>query len=386
MVKRLLSLVSLPAIVPLKKTRQPSSPQTTEDFAPAIRFNPDNLNCRAQILQPESEAILNVDIRGKIDHVEPGSRIKLHIRLKDITDSYQNPQPIYRATPILSSPGKKLFEHICELGKVPQQSIEIPDWISIAKIEAGWLSPPRKGQRKILMEANLHCCESSKQLTTARCIFDYEVSQTGYLDIQENIERTRALGVALTFAVSAIDGRMYKADIELVKQWARKNIRNSVETGKKNKQLERALNKTVAFFRRGKTVNAARLCAELTEIAPLAYRYDIIELCLNTVEAKGFVTARQLGLLKDIASWLQVNMARFRQMLERLAPAATLQVQDAELLFGLSDQMDTGQSLGQLNQEYRKWNARVTSVDPDVQNQAEQMLDLITQARSQYVS
>jgi hypothetical protein len=37
----------------------------------------------------------------------------------------------------------------------------------------------------------------------------------------------------------------------------------------------------------------------------------------------------------------------------------------------------------QLNRYYRKWNSRVTNADPEIQAQADQMLKLIAEARSQ---
>jgi hypothetical protein len=39
-----------------------------------------------------------------------------------------------------------------------------------------------------------------------------------------------------------------------------------------------------------------------------------------------------------------------------------------------------------LNKEYSKWNSRVTNSDPDIQNQADQMLSLIAEARSHYTT
>jgi predicted ArsR family transcriptional regulator len=37
-----------------------------------------------------------------------------------------------------------------------------------------------------------------------------------------------------------------------------------------------------------------------------------------------------------------------------------------------------------LNKEYSKWNSRVTNADPGIQSQADQMLKLIAETRSQY--
>jgi hypothetical protein len=348
-------------------------------------FDPEKFNCRVQIKQDWQQNILELGICGKVQACQ-GSQIRLLIHLYDVTDSNQPGRPIYRATQAAALTKEDIFEHICELGKVPQQSIDIPDWISVAKIESKWLLPPRSGRRKILLKANLYCCESLEQLAQAQCIFDYETSDAGYLDIQENVERAKALGVTLALAISSADGRIYKSEIECIKQWTHSNIHGPNGARKKNSQLERALNKTIRFFRRGYKVDVHRLCEEMTEIAPLAYRYDIVGLCLKAVEAKGFVTAGQLELLKKMADWLQVDANKFRQMLERLAPATTHRVKDMELLFGLSDKMSSGQNLEQLNHQYRKWNARATSIDPEVQNQAEQMLDLIAKARSQYIS
>ncbi len=371
------------------KTLLPQHPQQSvsmpaEDVLQP-EFDPEKLNCRVQIQQDRQQDILELGICGKVQ-ARQSSQIRLLIHLYDITDSNQPNRPIYRATQAATLTKEDIFEHICELGKVPQQSIDIPDWMSVAKIETKWLLPARSGQRKILLKANLYCCENFEQLAEAQCIFDYETSDAGYLDIQENVERAKALGVTLAIAISSADGRMYKSEIECIKQWAHSNIHGSNKARKKNSQLERALNKTVRFFRKGCKVDVRRLCEEMTEIAPLAYRYDIVGLCLKAVEAKGFVTGGQLELLKNMAAWLQVEINKFRQMLERLAPATTHQVKDMELLFGLSDQMSSDQNLEQLNHQYRKWNARATSIDSEVQNQAEQMLDLIAKTRSQYIS
>ncbi|MGD9109918.1 MAG: hypothetical protein PVG93_03155, partial [Phycisphaerales bacterium] len=257
-------------------------------------FDPENLNCRVKVQQGQEQDILELSICGKV-RARQGSQIRLLIHLYDVTDS--NRRPIYRATPTATLTKEDIFEHVCELGKVPQQSIDIPDWIPVAKIESRWLLPPRSGRRKILLKANLYCCENFQQLAETQCVFNYETQDAGYLDIQRNVERAKALGATLALAISSADGRMYKSEIECIKQWTHNNIHGSSKARKKNNQLERALNKTIRFFRKGCKVNIQRLCEEMTEITPLAYRYDIVGLCLKAVEAKGFVTASQVESL-----------------------------------------------------------------------------------------
>lgn len=374
---------SLKTLLPQRRQQKAVSTQAEDISQP--KLDPEKLNCRVQLRQGHQQDVLEIYICGKAQ-ARQGSQIRLRINLYDITDGDRPARPVYNASQASPLTQGNIFEHVCELGKVPQQSIDIPRWMSIAKIETKRLMLARSGRRQILLKANLNYIENSEPVAQTRCIFDYETCQPGYLDIRENIERAKALGVTLAVAIISADGRMYKSEIECVRQWAYSNIHGLNEATKKNRQLERALNKTVKFFRRGRKVDVNRLCREVTEIAPTAYRYDIVALCLRAVEAKGFVAARQLNMLKKMAAWLEVDSDKFRQMLEKLAPATTHQVKDIELLFGLSEKMSSDQNLEQLNHQYRKWNARASSIDSDVQNQAEQMLDLIAKARSKYTS
>lgn len=350
------------------------------------QFNPQTLNCRAEVQNLNGKIYLDIRIRGKITVDEPGRQIKLQILFLDITNDINSPQPVYKAKQPDFPVNQKPFEHICELGKVPELSMEVSEWTSVAQINSQWLMTPRSGRRRIYMEILLLCCENSEHLTTAQNWFEFDASQPGYLDIQENFERAKALGVTLAFAVSSADSKIYKSEIECIKQWAKSNIYGDPDNCTNNRKLEKAFNKTVKFFKKGKKVDITRLCMELVQNAPLAYRYDVLALCLCAVETKGIITAAQLKMLKDVALRLEVDMEKFRSMFEQLAPVATHQVKDMELLFGINSQMSKDQRLEKLNQEYRKWNARVTSPDRSVRNQAELMLDLIAQTRGKYTS
>ena len=57
-----------------------------------------------------------------------------------------------------------------------------------------------------------------------------------------------------------------------------------------------------------------------------------------------------------------------------------------QAILGVSADMDEQKTREQLNREYRKWIARVTSSDPEIQSQADQMIKLIAEARSAYMT
>ena len=68
--------------------------------------------------------------------------------------------------------------------------------------------------------------------------------------------------------------------------------------------------------------------------------------------------------------------------MEKILPPNMHQSEDIETLLGVSVGVEKEQLLMHLNKEYRKWNSRVTNADPKIQAQADYMLKLIAQARS----
>jgi 23S rRNA U2552 (ribose-2'-O)-methylase RlmE/FtsJ len=103
-------------------------------------------------------------------------------------------------------------------------------------------------------------------------------------------------------------------------------------------------------------------------------------------QSKGSVTAEELTFLKNMASWLEVDSDRFRIMMEKILPVDMHEVRDVETILGITSDMSKERVRKHLNKEYGKWNSRVTNADPDIQTQADQMLKLIAEARSQYTA
>jgi hypothetical protein len=60
-------------------------------------------------------------------------------------------------------------------------------------------------------------------------------------------------------------------------------------------------------------------------------------------------------------------------------------VKDIETILGVTSEMSKEKARRCLNKEYSKWSARVTNTDPEIQSQADQMLKLIAEARSNYI-
>lgn len=331
------------------------------------------------------DSIITVRIRGVIRTDQPGRKVSMSLHVVDVTGGDELPVEVYRKGKHIENDNLRRFEYVCDLGLLNKAEVEMSDWLSIAKIKAQWLFPARSGERKLILTGALTYSDTNNVLTNCSCSFDYENTEPGYLDVADNTEQSRALAVTLAFALCAADGHMYKCEIDTIRRWATQYV--LIEASRKTQwKLRWAFYKTIRFFKGGNKINAASLAAEIARVAPEAIRYDIVELCLSQVESKGFISPPQLEMLKDIIAWLDIEQEQFRAMLEKLAPGVMSNIKDPQVIFGLSCEMSKEQRREKLNSEYRKWNARVTSADPEIHSHAEQMLTMIAEARSQYVN
>lgn len=365
--------------------KKKSSPVTI----PAQQPDMEVLNCRVQLTRlKEDNQIFDafvVEIAGTIHTIAEMLHTTLQISIADITQGAHNPKPVQSRIKQWQMKNSPAFCYTADLGKLPQQNTVLSNWTPVAQLHLDWLTFPHKGNRNLRFYTSILSHQSGKELASAVCSFDYENMEYGYIDLQENIQRAKTLAVALAFAVSAADGKINDCEADLIKSWARENLDLSQASPKERHKLEKALNKTVAFFSHGNQLDVNKICMEITELVPLAERYDFLDLCLHVAEANGVVSAGEIELLKNLANWLEVDKNRFRDMVERVLPVGMHEVRDEEVIFGVSSDMSKEKTRLQLNKEYNKWNARVTNADPRIQSQADQMLKLIAEARSAYI-
>ena len=366
-------------------------PDRFQEFSPPIDMRV--LNCRIQWTKLEEENSVydafSLEICGSIHAPGDMCETTLQILILDVTEGAADAKVVQSKLAQWSSqdgPDPSAFCFRARLGKLPHRVTTLSDWTDIAQIRFDWLLFPRKGKRTLQFTTLIISADGNQELARAQCEFACENPAFGYMNLQENIERTNILAVALAFAVSAADNKLYDCEVELIKNWARDNILENSASDKDELKLDKALEKTIAFFRGGNKLDTYNICDEIVGIAPLAQRYDILELCLYVAQSKGSATAEEITFLKNMADWLEVDNNRFRVMMEKVLPVDMHEVRDVEAILGITSDMSKERVRKHLNKEYGKWNSRVTNADPDIQTQADQMLKLIAEARSQYTA
>ncbi len=346
-------------------------------------------NCRARIgREAEGDnwhSVPVVDICGTIHGPHEGHEIDLRISLSDVTDTANDPLPVLNRPKHGPLNGSSHFVHQCDMGRLCQQTTVLEDWTVVAQLSPQWFVLPRSGQRKLKYTVSIVSRRTGDQLACATCVGVYENIETGYLDIEDNIQRAKTLAVGLAFSVGAANGKLLDPEVNVINAWVKTNFGSADASEAARLELDRALQKTAAFFRRGGSLNVQEVCTEVAEIAPLVGRLEILDLCLRVAAAKGQVTATELTLLKDASDWLAVDRARLRAMVEKILPVEMHQTQDAEMILGVTEAMSKDEMRQQLNREYAKWSSRVISSDPAIRRQADQMLNLIADARTEYV-
>jgi len=347
------------------------------------------LNCRVQLTTQEKDSpafdVFNVEICGRVYTPAEVHYASVQISIMDVTDGPGTARPVHSKVKKGQMHDSPAFIYNAELGKLPNEDVVLPNWIPVAQLNLDWLMLPRKGQRVLQFITSILSRDSLDELACAICTFTYQNRELGYIDLQENIQRAKMLAVTLAFAVSAVDNKLYNCEIELVKNWAKANLDAFRASGKVRRKLEKALDKTVAFFRKGYEIDTCKICKEIVEIVPISQRYEVLDLCMRVAKANGIASEQEVALLKNLANWLEVDTDRFRAMMEKILPAGMHEVEDVEVILGIDSDMGAEQTRKQLNQEYRKWSSRVTNLDPEIRTQADYMIKFIAEARTTYV-
>jgi hypothetical protein len=211
------------------KTRPQEEPDISQEFSPSIDM--DTLNCRVRWTKLEEENnvydAFSLEICGTIKAPNDKCDTALQISILDVTEGIDQAKVVRSRLPQWSSQSGQNPSTFCYragLGKLPDQVTILSDWTAVAQIRFDWLLFPRKGQRKLQFSTSILSADGRQQLANAKCLFPCENPAFGYIDLQENSERTNILAVALAFAVSACDNKLCDCEIDLIKDWARDNI------------------------------------------------------------------------------------------------------------------------------------------------------------------
>jgi hypothetical protein len=369
------------------------------------RRDPDRFACRVDIAEEiengQTRPYFSVRMRGRTRVPYSQFETDIQVRILDVTEGIRHSRPVHTHTDAWRSPPENPeFAFRRYNGRVPEPDSILSHWVQIVKFPADALVLSHPGDHKLQFSIALLPRGQDTPLQTASTIIPWKipsVAGSGIVDLASGPSDAAldldqfAEGVCLQIAVAvgSLTGPLSEASQKILQDWIQHKIRNTGQPDRKARLAELLPKSFDAMLCEPIETTAPDILSACSDIAPAlssSERYQMIRLCLLITASNGRITQTETALLERISSALTVDATKFRAMAQKLLPVDSQNRDNLEFILGIQPDMSPEQARLRLNEEYQKWNARVTHPDPHIQAQAEQMLRLIGQARNDYVT
>jgi hypothetical protein len=328
-----------------------------------------------------------VEIKGGVVAPSDNHATRCRINVDDVSE--QSAQPLRSTVARYQSAGG-IFLYEEPNGRLPRAKTVISDWMAVATLPVAMFSFSRKGTRKLLFRVALISCETGESLAAAKLVVAYDNTELGYEDGELNIAKSQQYGVTLALAMAIADDKVAESELDVIRRWAAARLSEAsggelVPDAQLQKQLEKALQQALKFFSSGGRIDIRALCSEVVSLVPETERMELMRLCVSVARADAEVCEREMDMLNRFSLWLVLDRSKVRQMFEQLIPADACAFSNPDVALGITGDMDPELIRKYLNEEYRRWNSRVTNSDPAVRQRAETVMGMIADARRRYV-
>jgi hypothetical protein len=262
-------------------------------------------------------------------------------------------------------------------GVVPEKNAVLARQVTVAQFPCHILRFAYRGRRKLLFRATVIESASGKKLVSAQKTIEYVYCSDGYREVHGR--RLEVLAACVELSAIVLGSASCSQGVrELWSEWIQQKAEMFVPADDAAKTVEAIQNRF------------SRLTMKHSSDIVLAYgkntdRFFAIELGLQTAAFDGVVSITNLEKIYEIAHLLEIQRDRILSMAQKSLLSSQCQVEDPAQLLGITSEMDDDSFRKRLNEEYRKWNARVTHPDAQVRSQADRILTLIAEIRSQWL-
>lgn len=323
---------------------------------------------------PYEDQFLSVQMAGRIPTVQDCTDTDLVVDLLDITDGVAKAEKVLSISPDWRQTDTPEFYYRAHNGIIPYKDAVLVHPVIAARIPLHLLRFARRGRRKLQITVCVVTRPEGKPLTSAHAAAEYVCCSEGYLEIQQR--RETVLRACIELACAAVWGGSDIAQAEaMIQKWMSQSTQRFVPR--------------------------SDIAAPLKQLADQEYHYDIAGACdcvmawgqksdrIAALDAALEAVAMQTGLSasQEQRLWIMGQKLGFspEQMLEmcqRRLLTSNCPSDRWRLLLGVHQELSAEDLRRRLTEEYRKWNARVTHLDPHIRMQADVILTLIAEIRS----
>lgn len=324
----------------------------------------------------QRDQFFRVQMIGRIPTTRDSVDTNVQLEILDVTEGRLHPQSVLSVDEDYRNEENAEFCFVNHSGVVPQKNSILARWAMVAQLPCHILRFSYRGRRKLMFLVTVLEAETGTKLVTDQKTLEYVYCSDGYREVRDR--RCDILRSCLELAVLAFGKTSaISNDIQsLWATWVQDKSEPFMAPGEAKGMIEEILE------------NASDLAINDSSETLLAYGqgtdvFLALELILETAALSGNVTSEMYQRISKIVKTLEIRQDRFLVIAQKILLSSHCRIEEPSHLLGISPGMDVESFRKRLNEEYRKWNARVTHPDPQIRNQADQVLTLIANIRTQ---
>ena len=310
-------------------------------------------------------------------------------------------QPVIAVLEDFQEPASSAFQSVVEIGNIePGQGLI--RWVRVGAILPDILQPPRGGTRALLavcrfididdpptIHLGYHTENDDGNLWQSGLEFEHHFGEKGYIEAAEHRDEAKALSLKIGIAIAMSDGTLDGSEGETIQAWIKREI--SAYKDEKQNELKTiyndAMRQAYEAAKKGE-LSLTEITARLNNIGEISTKYETMELCFDVMAADGVADAAELKTIRMIADALELDLDEIEKIKDQkiIGLRTDLSTQASiEDILGLDPSWGDEQTKRYLREEFQKWNNRITTLsEGEERNNAQRMLELISEARAKY--
>ena len=343
------------------------------------RLNRFKFTCRATLMtddsRPASESeSLCIQMMGQIPTPCDNFETDLRLTIEDVTAGSSHAEQVLSVDPDYRCGDDAAVFYQTHNGCVPRKNAVLSRWVTVVTIPCHVLRFAYRGRRKLLCQLSILSTETGEVLVDDRQTVEYVYCVEGYRQIQDR--KLDIVKASLQLAMMAVGEDTSSDDIKpIFMQWLHQIAQGfSAAT-----ELEKSMDSLRLQI---DALTIEQVAEPLLAFGEQTDRWCALELILQALAVDKKITSEKSEALLEIAGMLEIKPDRFLVSCQKLLLLEDCQIEDPSFLLGVAPLMDQAVFRAKLNDEYRKWNSRVTHPDKDIRRQADRMLTMIAELRS----
>ncbi len=324
---------------------------------------------------PYEDRFLCVSMSGGIRVACDNLDTDVRVELLDVTGGQGSAEPVLSAEPQWQQSQSPVFHYQAHNGVIPSRHSVLPKPVSIVKIPLHQLRFARRGRRKIQVQVAITSRDHQQVFARAQTSTEYVARRDGFVEMQERHEAV--LRAAVELACAAAEQPHMADAADLIGDWLAEKTQHFTPRSSLTEPLDRLMQSEG-------TMDTAAACECILAWGRKSDAAATMDLVLQVAALHSEPSGRQETLLWSLAEQLAISGQRFQMLCQKRLLREHCSACWAPLLLGIRGQLPPDELRSRLNEQYRKWNARVTHVDAEVRRQADIILSLIAEVRSQH--